>query len=1180
MKLLDFGIARRVGLIEAVTRTGVVLGTPEYMAPEQARGERELGPEADLFSLGCVLYECLTGEAPFVADHLAAVLVRILFEDPVPLSQRRPGLPAALYQLLERLLEKGASRRLGEAAAVAHVLAALGPVAEVPLLPASRLAGAAREEEPEQALLSLVLAIAAPQSPADNQTLPSSDSAVELARRQAVLAKLREFGAQADLLIGGALVFTVAQLPSAQDQAVQAVRLALLVKAQWPEAEVAVVTGRGTRSRRGLSGEVLERAWRLLSCATPAPTEPHTSLPQIRIDRVSAGLLHDRFELSPPLPGAEGFLLGGERLDADRERLLLGKPTPCVGRERELATLESIYSECKDEQVARAVLVLGPPGLGKSRLRHEFLRRISRAGLPVHVLSGRGDPMKIKSAYGLLADALRKQLELRAGQSPSEQQTRIRQRLLSALPPPEAQRIAVFLGEICGAPFADSDSPLLRAARQDPRIMSDQVERAWLDTLKLLRGDEPLLLILEDLHFSDALTIRLVGAALRRLRDQPLMVLALARPDVYELHPDLWSGRVQELPLHPLPRRASERLVRQVLESAAEPAQITRLVELSAGNPLFLEELIRAAAEHKAIELPETVLAMIQARISRFPARTRRVLRAASILGGRFTHAGVVRLLRATQIEEPAQAILDELVADEVIEPASEATGETHALAEPALESLQPRPVPYHFRHTLLCDAIYALTSEEEKWMWHAAAGRYLEEAGEREAVLLADHYRLGRDLPQAIRCYLRAAEGSYDAGNLEATLLCVERGLGCGAQGEARGALLSLRCLVNSFREQHDQILPAGREALSLLRPGSKPYCQVLYPLAMTTMFLEPSGLPEFMDQLLPLEPDADALFAYCHAVAMLASTFVTVGQRELGGRVRKRAHELQPRLTEHDHNVWAHFYMMEGAYYHAEVGLPFTALQYCQRALEAAHKAGNQQIQSLLMSFQGEAWVKLGQPERGLQSLRSAVQLAEQACDSLPLGHARSYLSRHLAESPRLTDREQGQELARQACQATFPSSRGWAHAALALLAQQRGDLGGAEHEARTACLIHAAFHGYSLSASALLSSILRQAGRCREALQVCVEVQRQLSAMGIEPLRILELYAELAAVRLSLGQQAEAEHTVAQALRILRRRQCDIPDAALCADFLTQVPENAALLRLASTLGLGTADLQVVP
>ena len=96
LKLLGFGIAGRLAPADIMTHTGIVVGSPEYMAPEQARGERELTAATDIFSLGCVLCECLTGEPPFVAEHIAAVLVRILFEEPIDICTRLPGTPVAV----------------------------------------------------------------------------------------------------------------------------------------------------------------------------------------------------------------------------------------------------------------------------------------------------------------------------------------------------------------------------------------------------------------------------------------------------------------------------------------------------------------------------------------------------------------------------------------------------------------------------------------------------------------------------------------------------------------------------------------------------------------------------------------------------------------------------------------------------------------------------------------------------------------------------------------------------------------------------------------------------------------------------------------------------------------------------------------------------------------------------
>jgi serine/threonine protein kinase len=111
--LLDFGIARRGfgGRSAAMTQTGTIVGTPEYMAPEQARGQSQLSPAADVFSLGCVLHECLTGRPPFVAAHVAAVLAKILFEEAPPLRSLRPELPPSLELLLASMLRKDSTKR-------------------------------------------------------------------------------------------------------------------------------------------------------------------------------------------------------------------------------------------------------------------------------------------------------------------------------------------------------------------------------------------------------------------------------------------------------------------------------------------------------------------------------------------------------------------------------------------------------------------------------------------------------------------------------------------------------------------------------------------------------------------------------------------------------------------------------------------------------------------------------------------------------------------------------------------------------------------------------------------------------------------------------------------------------------------------------------------------------------
>src|SRR6185503_16968517 len=93
--LIDFGLARGAGDLR-LTETGAVVGTPGYMAPEQARGDRDLDARADVFALGCVLHECLTGMPAYPGRNPAAVMARIVLCDPSPVSEHWPDVPPAI----------------------------------------------------------------------------------------------------------------------------------------------------------------------------------------------------------------------------------------------------------------------------------------------------------------------------------------------------------------------------------------------------------------------------------------------------------------------------------------------------------------------------------------------------------------------------------------------------------------------------------------------------------------------------------------------------------------------------------------------------------------------------------------------------------------------------------------------------------------------------------------------------------------------------------------------------------------------------------------------------------------------------------------------------------------------------------------------------------------------------
>src|SRR6185312_3028208 len=118
----------------------------------------------------------------------------------------------------------------------------------------------------------------------------------------------------------------------------------------------------------------------------------------------------------------------GERDELDVKRTLLGKPTACVGREHEVALLSATFARCVEDRSARAVVVTAAPGMGKSRLRYELLRRLRDEGHEVELFFGQGDSMSAGSAFGMLAHALRRASGIREGEPLDVRQDKLRAR--------------------------------------------------------------------------------------------------------------------------------------------------------------------------------------------------------------------------------------------------------------------------------------------------------------------------------------------------------------------------------------------------------------------------------------------------------------------------------------------------------------------------------------------------------------------------------------------------------------------------------------------------------------------------------------------------------------------------------------------------------------------------------
>jgi hypothetical protein len=740
--LLDFGIVHMrlagVALTAAPrTGTGMVLGTVGYMSPEQAIADRQLDARTDVFALGCVLFECLTGQAAFAGEHIAAVLAKVLREESPRVRELRPELPAALDELVARLLAKDRAGRPPDAAAVLRELEAIGDVAGGVPETQVRSSGLSADE---QRLVSVILA-AVPDEP---------ERVGEIVRRH---------GGDPARLANGALLVTLASRDSPSAKVVTAAACALALREAFHSARIALATGRAQATAGGPTGMVIDQAAMLLA---------RSRLPGIRIDTVTAGLLGERFDMRAD---GEGRELLGRNNDAEPPRHLLGKPTPCVGRDKELGLLELTLRECVDESVARAVLVTAPPGRGKSRLRHEFVSKARERG-DVAILMARADPVGAGSTFMMVRQLVRQAVGLRDGDPANEQHARLRAYVADVCREGDFRRIADFLGELIRVPSTDRPSPELRAARNDAQIMAVWLGRSFGEWFAAECARKPLLVVLEDLHWGDLPSVMYLREALRTLANKPLMVLGLARPEVHEAFPDLWgSAEKNEVALGRLVPRAAERLVRAALGDEVAQDTVAGIVERADGNAFFLEELIRRVAEGGGETLPETVLALVQSRLEQLEPEARRIVRAASVFGEVFWTGAVAALLGTTN---PADlgAWLEDLARRELVSfaPSRRYPGERE----------------YVFRHGLVREAAYAMLTEADRTTGHRLAGDWLERMGENDALMMADHFEKGGEPRRAVPWLVQAAQAGMSAVGrvaLKEAIAHLRKGLALTAQ-------------------------------------------------------------------------------------------------------------------------------------------------------------------------------------------------------------------------------------------------------------------------------------------------------------------------------------------------------------------------------------------------------------
>ena len=619
-----------------------------------------------------------------------------------------------------------------------------------------------------------------------------------------------------------------------------------------PPVQIGVASGRMrtgayggvTRRTYGVMGDATNVAARLMQAARPGQILVTDAV------QAAAGAGFAWEDLSAiqvkgkALPIPIAGLLGRQQKPA-ASLAAAAQPLPLVGRIKELALIEAQVAAARAGQ-GRIVAVTGAAGMGKSRLVAEVIRRGATAGFAFFV--GECESYAINTSYWVWQNIWRGLFALDADApaaaqgtgdpavSAHAQQIARLQTALRQINPTLVSRLPL-LGRLFNLPIPDNDL----TAAFDAKLRKTSLEALLVDCLRGLAARRPLLIVLEDMHWMDALSQDLLAALGQALDDLPVLFVMTFRPAEPTQEQTPRPGRlpgVTQITLGEFSHDEAARLIalnmgRQAQAGAgradAPPANlVNRILERADGNPFFIEELlnyVRSAgialddAEALArLDLPASLHSLILSRIDRLSASQQITLKAASVIGRLFG----VRLLWGVY---PGLGE-HELVQDDL---------ETLArLGLVTLERREPEPV-YSFRHMVMQEVAYESLPFATRAMLHDQLGHFVEEtnAGALDAQLdfLAFHYARSSNEPKKREYLVRAGQAAQARYANSAAIDYYQRVLPLLDRPQKASVLLSLGQvfeLMGDWRSAHDLYSDALSLAVELDDRPAQAWCQV----------------------------------------------------------------------------------------------------------------------------------------------------------------------------------------------------------------------------------------------------------------------------------------------------------------------------------------------------------------
>jgi class 3 adenylate cyclase/tetratricopeptide (TPR) repeat protein len=743
---------------------------------------------------------------------------------------------------------------------------------------------------------------------------------------------------------------------------------------------------------------------------------------------------------------------------------------PFVGREEELALLENSLARAVRDRRVQLVTVFGEPGLGKSRLVSEFVESLER----VTALSGRTLPYGEGVTYWPLASMIKASAGITDDDPANDAFEKLR---LCCESEAVADLLAVALGVLGAA-----------SGERTP----EELTWATLRWAEQLADVQPLVLVFEDVHWAEEPLLGLIEHLARTLRNAPLLIIAVARPELLDTRPS-WSGGIRSasaIDLAPLDAEESEELADALLcGSTVPPAQRALVLERAEGNPLFLEEIARVLGEDGLERIPDTVQALIAARIDQLDGDEKRIMQSAALVGRIFWRGALDRLAPDVDVG----CLLDGLLAREFIVPEERSTISGDRA--------------FRFKHVLIRDVAYSGMSKAQRAEEHQVFAQWVDERAHDEFAEIRAHHldsaaqllaELDGSVPQELAG--QAAEALDEAGR---------RALRRGAFVVARRTLLR----AAELEPTPDRHYLAAHAAWRL---SDVPTVRDEAEGALADA--RAAGLPAVEGRALVLLADlalhADGDVARAHDLADEALAILPPD--ELAGLYDA-------------HSLISTIFWWRGE----AVG----AKRHGEAMLELAHEAGRPELESLaLTQLAGVEGVQGHTPE-SLKLLERATELAETSGSREAKAFALAVRGRRAAERAGLEQAAADLRAALEIFAETGAAGRyGWTLSNLGDLQRRQGELGRAEQTLRDAVRRLRTTHeqGYLVEAERQLAEVLVQQGKLAEAERLVGEAQRRVGRGDVWT-RASILHA-LGVVRAAQGRDDEAVTAFEEALTII--------------------------------------------